>query len=399
MAINSTSPTTFTSGVLITDTSNSSAGARGVINATITPSTALDVQSTEGAFCPPRMTTTQRDALTAANGMLIYNTTTNQMNIYQNGGWAAIESGADIDVVGQTRIVDDGLTGENIFVGRDAGLAIPGTANNNVALGSSSLNSLASTGITEGRNNVAIGPDALTALTIGSDCIAIGTDVLETATTALDCIGLGTNSLDSLTIGQKNIGIGSRTIATITTQSGNTALGFEAGTTQDSLTDCVFIGRNADATTNTLTNAIAIGAGATVAASNSMVLGSVATKIGIGNSSPAYSLHVTSAAQAVKVDGGYIAKLTVAAGTTYTALVTDYIIQSTNTNAVTITLPAGAPSNLGQIYLIKGSANAGTNNTTIAPASGTIDGAASVAITTNNGHIQVFSDGANWFTI
>lgn len=47
----------------------------------------LDVATTTGAFIVPRMTTTQRDALTAVNGMIIYNTTTNQFNFRENGAW------------------------------------------------------------------------------------------------------------------------------------------------------------------------------------------------------------------------------------------------------------------------------------------------------------------------
>ena len=35
----------------------------------------------------PGLTTTQRNALPADNGMMIYNTTTNQVEIYQNGAW------------------------------------------------------------------------------------------------------------------------------------------------------------------------------------------------------------------------------------------------------------------------------------------------------------------------
>lgn len=34
------------------------------------------------------LTTTERNALTAANGMVIYNTTTNKMQAYENGAWA-----------------------------------------------------------------------------------------------------------------------------------------------------------------------------------------------------------------------------------------------------------------------------------------------------------------------
>jgi hypothetical protein len=54
---------------------------------TASPQGALDVNSTKGALIVPRMTTTQRNALTAVNGMIIYNTTTNQFNFYENGAW------------------------------------------------------------------------------------------------------------------------------------------------------------------------------------------------------------------------------------------------------------------------------------------------------------------------
>lgn len=43
--------------------------------------------TSEGALIVPRMTTVQRDALTAVNGMIIYNTSTNEFNFYENGVW------------------------------------------------------------------------------------------------------------------------------------------------------------------------------------------------------------------------------------------------------------------------------------------------------------------------
>lgn len=54
---------------------------------TISPQGALDVVSTTGAFIVPRMTTAQRDSLAVVNGMIIYNTTTNQFNFLENGAW------------------------------------------------------------------------------------------------------------------------------------------------------------------------------------------------------------------------------------------------------------------------------------------------------------------------
>jgi hypothetical protein len=44
------------------------------------------------------------------------------------------------------------------------------------------------------------------------------------------------------------------------------------------------------------------------------------------------------------------------------------------------------------------SGNAGVNNITITPESGTIDGAASVQIVVNYGVVRIYSDGSNWFS-
>ncbi|MFA5927956.1 MAG: hypothetical protein WC838_01465 [Candidatus Margulisiibacteriota bacterium] len=64
-----------------------SGGIGNVGIGTQTPQGALDVVSTTGALIVPRMTTAQRDALTAVNGMIIYNTTTNAFNFRENGTW------------------------------------------------------------------------------------------------------------------------------------------------------------------------------------------------------------------------------------------------------------------------------------------------------------------------
>lgn len=63
-----------------------SAGKIGIGGAP-SASCALDVQSTTGALMLPRMTTVQRNALTAADGMLVYNTTDSKVQARAGGAW------------------------------------------------------------------------------------------------------------------------------------------------------------------------------------------------------------------------------------------------------------------------------------------------------------------------
>ncbi len=54
----------------------------------------MDMVSTTKGMLPPRMTSTQRDAIASpSTGLTIYNTTTNAMNVYNGSSWAAVGSG------------------------------------------------------------------------------------------------------------------------------------------------------------------------------------------------------------------------------------------------------------------------------------------------------------------
>jgi hypothetical protein len=68
----------FSQGVVISDSAN----------ATPQSSAMLDVQSTEKGFLPPRMTTSDRNAITSpANGLVVYDTEEESLFLYNGTGW------------------------------------------------------------------------------------------------------------------------------------------------------------------------------------------------------------------------------------------------------------------------------------------------------------------------
>jgi len=86
---------TFLAAVLLTATSVAQVG----INIeTADPSAALDIVSTTGGLLVPRMTETQRDAISAAKGLLLFNTTTNTLQINEGdattANWVSLSSAA-----------------------------------------------------------------------------------------------------------------------------------------------------------------------------------------------------------------------------------------------------------------------------------------------------------------
>lgn len=84
-------------------------------------------------------------------------------------------------------------------------------------------------------------------------------------------------------------------------------------------------------------------------------------------------------------------------GATQTLDTTDTIVYCNRSGAVAITLPDNVA---GRFLVVKDiSGNASTNNVTITPASGTIDGASNTTINTDYGSFILFGDGTNWRAI
>ena len=86
---------------------------------------------------------------------------------------------------------------------------------------------------------------------------------------------------------------------------------------------------------------------------------------------------------------------TVAPTTTYTALAGDIVLATAGAGGFTVTLPA--VSRNAQVFVKKVDSGAGT--ITVSPASGTIDGAASLALVVQYDAALLVCDGTNWLRI
>jgi len=252
----------------------------------------LDVNSTSKGFLIPRMTRTQRSAITSpAEGLMIYQTSSpSGFYIYNGTNWEAIGAG------------DYHVWGSNLFIGEKAGDADEGRYGNtgvgtealyanetgfgNTAIGWKAL------GSTTNRNgNTAIGDGANDEMTAYSGTIAIG---FFTRTNGDNAIAIGNNAVinyhnyndasNSISIGNNavvdyaySIGIGP---GVAIDGSNSIAIGYDSEVVDD---DAIALGNNADINGQ---YSIAIGSDANIynAANNSIAIG-YSTEINGGDNS------------------------------------------------------------------------------------------------------------------
>ena len=111
--------------------------------------------------------------------------------------------------------------------------------------------------------------------------------------------------------------------------------------------------------------------------------------------------RIESASIALSTSGGRITNITTVNAATYDLLTTDYILNVTYTatGAVTsLTLPTAQTVSGRIIYIKDAGGSATTNNITIdTEGAQTIDGAATLVITTNYSAVTLYCDGTDWF--
>ena len=170
------------------------------------------------------------------------------------------------------------MANQNAFLGFGGSTITTGSSN--TATGSQALSQNGA-----GSQNTAIGASALLSNTSGFTNTTVGTGALNLNTTGSNNTASGGLALEANTTGSYNTAHGISSLLNNTTGYFNTAIGYLAGP---------------DSANPSLNNSTAIGSLATVTASNSMVLGSIAgvngagsnTNVGIGTTAPAFSLDV-----------------------------------------------------------------------------------------------------------
>ena len=79
--------TSTTYGTVLTVKGNTGQFGLGTTNPDA--SALMEISSTTKGFLPPRMTSTQRDAIEATAGLIVYNTTDNNLNYYNGTSWTS----------------------------------------------------------------------------------------------------------------------------------------------------------------------------------------------------------------------------------------------------------------------------------------------------------------------
>ena len=241
-------------------------------NATPDASAMLDVKSTTKGMLIPRMTTTQRDAISStATGLMIYNTTTNAFNYYNGTVWVALSSGnTDIisdadgdtkiqvektadedsirfDIKGSERLVlrqnANGLTlinlpnnNRNTFLGLDAGKATSsGYRNTFVGYQAGAVN-------TNGAGNTFLGHFAGKSSTTSTYNIFIGAESGKNNVSGASNTFLGYGSGLFNVTGSNNVNVGMGAGGLNTSGSENVIIGTSAGFSSTSGSGNVFIG-------------------------------------------------------------------------------------------------------------------------------------------------------------
>jgi len=305
----------------------------------------LDIVFASGTGTITGVTTSSSSGLTGGgttgtlNLSLLTSCSANQTLEWSGSAWACSSAGAGT-VTGITAGTGISVTGSapSPTVGINTSV-VPQLGAANTFTGNQTVNgNLSATGVVSGGSyQIGSNPFAFGSVANGNAFLgfagnsstnaswdtAIGFEALGANTTGSNNTASGGGALYSNTMGNYNTASGYNALYAGTTGSYNTANGFSAGGIPPDNTKVTggqntFLGAQTVPSTGSLNNATAIGANAEVGESNALVLGSIngvnnataSVNVGIGTTTPAYSLDVngtgrftTSSTTGFAIDG------------------------------------------------------------------------------------------------
>ncbi len=217
------------------------------------PSAILDLQSTDKGFLVPRVTTTERNAIsTSQSGLLVYDQTTNSFWYYDNSltSWVEIVKDGSQSI---NDLTDSKTDNSSVFIGLNSGTNDNGN-NINTAVGISSLNAN-----TSGTYNTALGNEALMLNTSGYSNTALGKGSLSENTEGHNNTAVGVQAMRKNTTGEYNTIVGFRALDKNTTGNNNTAFGFNSLFSNTTASSIVAIGIKALYSNTEKSNLVAVG--------------------------------------------------------------------------------------------------------------------------------------------
>jgi hypothetical protein len=320
-------------------------GDVGIGTATPDSSAALDITSSTKGLLIPRMATNERNVITnPATGLLIFNTTLN--DVEYNAGTPSLPKWVSATTAnnglnttsGVTQLggaltkatTISGLTGTNKLAFTGSGidmynvdsntLSIDGD-NNRIGIGTATpTKTLDVAGEMKGTrviaygggnisSNTAIGESALANVSnTGGNNLAVGFSTLQSNSTGTSNVALGALAASGNTTGSNNVAFGRGALISNTNGNSNVVIGSLAGfnngdgTTASTMNETILIGTRATPQQNNQTNQIAIGYYTTGLGSNSVVIGNDSVvktalkgNVGIGTTDPTAKLDVSGA--------------------------------------------------------------------------------------------------------
>ena len=253
---------------------------------------------TNAMLANPSLTVTAGSDLTGGGSVALGGSTTLNLDTTKVPLLAAANTFTGNQTVDGNLSATGVVTGSEFQIGSNL-FAFGTYATDNAFLG------FAGNSTTTGVYDTAIGESALAANSTGNSNTAVGEGAMLANTsgngnTAAGILALSANTGDANGDGSDNTAIGNQSLLNNTTGNGNTGLGFFALRFNTTGNFNTALGYEAYMGADNLTNATAIGANAEVTESNALVLGSINgvngatsnTNVGIGTTSPAYTLDV-----------------------------------------------------------------------------------------------------------